>query len=817
MTTTLDRPPAPAPAPVGTGGAPARRAMVRWAWRLFRREWRQQLLVLILLAVAVAATAAGVAVATNAIEEPQTTIVLAGSHPQLATDVAALEERYGPVEVVAHQRIAVPGSVGAVDLRAQEPRDWPNLGLVSGRYPAGAGEVAVTRKVAQLFGLQVGGAWDVNGRTREVVGVVENPQRLDERFALVVPGQADPPSSITIHIPGEQSLRPFRLASGAPVGVEITAARARSLAAAVILVISTMGLLFVGLVAVAGFTVMAQRRLRALGMLKSLGATDRHVRLVMLANGAVVGSVAAVIGAGAGVAGWLLLAGRLETAMNHRIDRFDIPWWAVGAAMLLAVVTAVAAAWWPARAASRVAVVAALSGRPPRPQPAHRLAAAGAVLLAVGTTLLVYSKHTRAPFIVGGTIATTLAVLFVAPLAIRALGAAAGRAPVGVRLAVRDLARYQGRAGAAVGAIALAVGIAATIAVSAASAVAANAATAGNLPADQILVYLSAGGAEGPVPDRTAAQLQASQAAVDGIAAALGRADVVRLEAAANAAVNLLPAIGNREGGKGTAALVRLEPLEDGGMRLHFVAPLYVATPALLSHYGINAATVDPAADILSARTDLAGAAITYGPRQTVPPRLQTVALPVFSSGPSALLTTQALQRLGLQSQTVGWLVRAAHPLTEAQVDAARKAAAGAGLTIETRDSKASLTRLGQGATAAGMLLALGVLAMTVGLIRSETANDLRILTAAGATRAARRTVTGATAAALALAGAALGTAGAYLALAAWHRSDLGALSHPPVANLVAIVAGLPLLAGAAGWLLAGRQPLAIARRPLDA
>ena len=47
------------------GGAPARRAVVRWAWRLFRREWRQQLLILALIVVAVAATIVGSAVATN--------------------------------------------------------------------------------------------------------------------------------------------------------------------------------------------------------------------------------------------------------------------------------------------------------------------------------------------------------------------------------------------------------------------------------------------------------------------------------------------------------------------------------------------------------------------------------------------------------------------------------------------------------------------------------------------------------------------------------------------------------------------------------
>ena len=47
------------------GLTPSRRAVVRWAWRLFRREWRQQLLVLALIIVAVTATIVGSAVATN--------------------------------------------------------------------------------------------------------------------------------------------------------------------------------------------------------------------------------------------------------------------------------------------------------------------------------------------------------------------------------------------------------------------------------------------------------------------------------------------------------------------------------------------------------------------------------------------------------------------------------------------------------------------------------------------------------------------------------------------------------------------------------
>ena len=69
--------------------------MIRWAWRLFRREWRQQLLVLALIVVAVAATIVGAAVATNTpspagagFGTAQDLATLPGTGPQLATQIA---------------------------------------------------------------------------------------------------------------------------------------------------------------------------------------------------------------------------------------------------------------------------------------------------------------------------------------------------------------------------------------------------------------------------------------------------------------------------------------------------------------------------------------------------------------------------------------------------------------------------------------------------------------------------------------------------------------------------------------------------------
>jgi putative ABC transport system permease protein len=278
---------------------------------------------------------------------------------------------------------------------------------------------------------------------------------------------------------------------------------------------------------------------------------------------------------------------------------------------------------------------------------------------------------------------------------------------------------------------------------------------------------------------------------------------------------------------------------------------LYVATPAVLGRYGITPAQIDPTADLVSGRSDLSGlrffapdlgvgiglgAGVGVGvgvgaqgsdqPQQpglrprlpgAAQPTIQTLRhLPTYPSEPSTLITPHAMETLGLQAIPTGWLIQANGPLTGAQITTATRAAASAGLYVETRTTKKSLAPLRNWSTAAGGLVALGVLGMTVGLIRSETTNDLRTLTATGASSATRRTLTGATSGALGLLGAVLGTAGAYAALLAWHRSNLSPLGHVPVVNLGAIVAGLPAIAFIAGWLLAGREPATMARRTLE-
>ena len=127
------------------------------------------------------------------------------------------------------------------------------------------------------------------------------------------------------------------------------------------------------------------------------------------------------------------------------------------------------------------------------------------------------------------------------------------------------------------------------------------------------------------------------------------------------------------------------------------------------------------------------------------------------------------------------------------------------------------LGQISDGATVGGLLLALGVLAMTVGLIRGETARDLRTLTATGASARTRRALAGVTAGVIAFLGAALGTVTALLAGVVWaHSSLVQTFGGVPWSDVGLLVVGMPLIGAAAGWLLGGRAPAAVAWQPLE-
>ena len=378
------------------GGLPARRAMTRWAWRLLRREWRQQALVLALIVAAVATTTVGVGVSTNT---PLSPYVGFGTAHDLATfagvsssetsAISRWHERFGPVDVIENQTVSIPGSIETFDLRSQNargPYGQSLLALVSGRYPTSAHQVALTSGVATSLGLALGDVWREGGVARRVVGVVENPRDLLDEFALVIPGQVTRPTQVTVLFDapgvapstlGSNVITPESVAQSNPVNPETIS-----------IALVTLAMLLIALVAVAGFTVVAQRRLRSIGMLEATGATDANIRLVVRANGALVGVVGALVGFVVGFAGWLAYRPSLETSAHHVIGVLQLPWVVIVVAMALAVVAAYFAATRPAKALTRISVVAALSGRPATPRKVRRTLLPGVVVAVVAFVLL---------------------------------------------------------------------------------------------------------------------------------------------------------------------------------------------------------------------------------------------------------------------------------------------------------------------------------------------------------------------------------------------------------------------------------------------
>src|SRR6202044_831956 len=278
-----------------------------------------------------------------------------------------------------------------------------------------------------------------------------------------------------------------------------------------------------------------------------------------------------------------------------------------------------------------------------------------------------------------------------------------------------------------------------------------------NLASDQLIVYTPAGpyggGGPGSRPSGpvTGSKLAAAGKTAHSIAAALGSHDVVELES--------------------TSA-----SLQHAASGRSWSGPVYVATPQLLRAFGVAASQVSPGADILSMRPGLSGLTkmqLVYGNyfnrsapppgvgpggRQSFPcpkneclanPVIQEVsALPSGTSAPNTVITQHAISTLHLQASVSadGWLIQTPRPPTATQITNARHTAAAAGLTIETKNSIPSVAVIIGWATVFGIVLALGILAMTLGLIRSETSGDLRTLAATGASSWTRRTVTGVTA-----------------------------------------------------------------------
>ena len=301
------------------------------------------------------------------------------------------------------------------------------------------------------------------------------------------------------------------------------------------------------------------------------------------------------------------------------------------------------------------------------------------------------------------------------------MGRVATALPVSGRLALRDLSRHQARSSAALAAIGLALGIPSVIVASVAAGE--NASPLGNLSSTQILVH--ADDIDGPfAPD--AARIAEVQSGVDAIAAALGdtRGRTARhvprpLHAAATPrAVNRSRSASPARSATAGSTSPRCSP------------PRPRCSPRSASTRPKSPAARSSRPQPVTCYTFGSGG--PFAPdRRSVQPLTSTGTLPeTYTSLPkrAARSGTGGRARTGR---------RALRTLADRELDdrstrptstthARSRRATGSGSRPATTAPNLRMIRLAAGLT--GMLLALGVLAATLGLIRGESANDLRTL-----------------------------------------------------------------------------------------
>lgn len=325
--------------------------------------------------------------------------------------------RVTPAPTFGDQAISSGGVAFVTFVDAADPMTAGLQGIEigAGRAPARADEAAIPEPMADELGLlDASGSLQtdatlqlLNGQALRVVGLLK-PQPYNAARIVASPRSVlnrHPGSTLLVDLPpmSRQSTRDV-VSSLADAGVAMmprdvilhpAAWNARVPPASPVDVASVavgalvvmFGLIEVVLIVGSAFAVGARRQIRELGLLSASGGAPGDVRRVLLAQGLVLGAVAAVLGAAAGIGLFRAAIPLYESFTDRTVWTRDIDWASVVAVASLGALSGLLAALFPAWSISRLTPVAALSGRfPIRPgeSAAHRPA-----FTLVGTGLLV--------------------------------------------------------------------------------------------------------------------------------------------------------------------------------------------------------------------------------------------------------------------------------------------------------------------------------------------------------------------------------------------------------------------------------------------
>nr|WP_055505173.1 FtsX-like permease family protein [Nonomuraea pusilla] len=400
----------------------------------------------------------------------------------------------GDVAALVKGRL-IPYDMGTVSVLLPEGHDWADSllldlrdplargvrRLVEGRFPAAPGEVAVTPALVDA-GVRVGGTIGVTRRDApaRVVGVMEHPTRPGIREVAALPGAtleedgeesgvgwlAETPAPLSLADVARLNRQGLLVASRAVIedeprpdygyGLSFDEGASWAAVGAVLIVTET------ALLAGPAFAVGLRRRGRELALIAAQGGSAAHLRLVVLADGLLLGGVAAALGTAGGIGVGLLAESIAARTLDWQSGPPEIPWPQVLGVALLGLVSALAAALVPAVSAARqdpVQVLAGRSaearGRPARPLPGLVLAVLGlgAVALAAWKGDVAATVASIRLSVVASSIPLVFGLVALMPWLVQITGRWAARLPLPLRLSVRDAGRHRTRTASAVAAV----------------------------------------------------------------------------------------------------------------------------------------------------------------------------------------------------------------------------------------------------------------------------------------------------------------------------------------------------------------------------
>ncbi|MER6506931.1 FtsX-like permease family protein [Nonomuraea sp. NPDC001636] len=370
--------------------------------------------------------------------------------------------------------VRLPDGFNQADVVEVDLRDPMTAGmrtLHQGRYAAAPGEVTISPKMADL-GVRVGDTLTVRrpDRTVQVVGVAENPNRPGNLELTALPEgllnhQNDGNSSgWLVDTAGPVMRSKMAQLNDAGLGVTSRAvldARGddsrgnvndtRDLAQlGVVIVFVVMETV---LLAGPAFAVGLRRRRRELAVISAQGGSPRHLRLIVLADGLVLGGAAAVLGVVLGIGPGLLVESVLARELDWSHGPADVPWLPVLGVAALGLVSGLIAAIVPAVQASRQNTAQVLAGRAAEVRGRARRPLLGIVLVTAGLGAIGYAMTRGQVTMIAAFVPFVFGMVALTPWLVQATSRIAARLPLPLRLSVRDAARHRVRTASATAAV----------------------------------------------------------------------------------------------------------------------------------------------------------------------------------------------------------------------------------------------------------------------------------------------------------------------------------------------------------------------------